>query len=113
MKYLKDNPASIVSFVGALLTLLAVYVPGLPQEAILGVVSALVLGGVKAQRIEDAKTEAALHQMSPFEAAALRQQALAEAEAGRQAATEETAGTRPIVTGVDLDTGSVSIRFPE
>ncbi|MFF7588639.1 hypothetical protein ACFZCK_14245 [Kitasatospora purpeofusca] len=113
MKYLKDNPASVVSFVGALLALLAVYIPGLPQEAILGVVSALVLGGVKAQQIEHSKTEAALHQMSPFEAAALAQQALAEAEAEHAAPAVTDTGTRPLVTGLDLDDGSASIRYTE
>ncbi|MFD0374678.1 hypothetical protein [Streptomyces sp. NPDC127112] len=56
MDYFKDNPAKAVPIAGAVLALIATYFPGIPQEAILAVVAALVGGGIYAQKQEDAKT---------------------------------------------------------
>ncbi|MET8684860.1 hypothetical protein ABZV77_11640 [Streptomyces sp. NPDC004732] len=65
MDLIKKNPALISSVVSAVLALLATYIPNLPNEAILGVVAALLAGGVGAQRVEDQKTDEALHEAPP------------------------------------------------
>ncbi|MFF3673579.1 hypothetical protein ACFYYS_06255 [Streptomyces sp. NPDC002120] len=73
MEAIKENPAKYLGIVGALLALAATYIPGLPTEAILAVVAALIGGGVAAQRVEDRKTDYAYDAM-PEDAPAIRRQ---------------------------------------
>lgn len=80
MEYFKDNPAKVLGVASALLALAAVYIPGLPQEAILAVVAVLIGGGLHAQKVEDQKTDEALMEATPDEAALERQMALLVAE---------------------------------
>ncbi|MFF4927376.1 hypothetical protein ACFY2H_00425 [Streptomyces griseofuscus] len=113
MEELKKNPAKVMGVATALLALAAVYIPGLPQEAILAVVAAVVLGGHKVQQIEDQKTEEALAETPELEGHE-RQLALllAENDALRQAsAPAKPSDTAPIrkVSEVDLDQGTYTL----
>ncbi|MEU3690561.1 hypothetical protein [Streptomyces narbonensis] len=106
---LKENPAKVLGLASALLALAAVYLPGLPQEAILGAVATCLFGGYQAQKIEDRKTEEALAETPELEGQE-RQIALllAENDALRK---QEPNDTHPLrkVSEVDLDTGTFSV----
>lgn len=52
----REHPARLYSIAAAAVTLVALYVPGLPQEAILGLVAALLGAGEVTQRVENSKT---------------------------------------------------------
>ncbi|MFE4257451.1 hypothetical protein [Streptomyces sp. NPDC056883] len=80
MVEIRNNPARYLGIVGALLALAATYIPGLPTEAILAVVAALIGGGVAAQKMEDGKTEEALMEATPDEMAMERQMNLLASE---------------------------------
>lgn len=80
MELIKKNPAQVMAVVTALLALAATYIPGLPQEAILAVVAAVIFGGYKVQRIEDVKTEEALDEPAPCTLGMERQMAVLAAE---------------------------------
>ncbi|MEV0443909.1 hypothetical protein AB0I84_02210 [Streptomyces spectabilis] len=112
MDELKKNPAKVMGVVAALLALAAVYIPGLPQEAILAVVAAVVVGGHQVQRFEDQKTEEALAETPELEGHE-RQLALllAENEALRAGTLTNTTATAPIrkVSEVDLDQGTYTL----
>ncbi len=57
MKYfIEKAPARWAAFVQALVALVAVYVDGLPQEAVLALIFAAAGLGEVAQKIEDSKT---------------------------------------------------------
>ncbi|MGW5735747.1 MULTISPECIES: hypothetical protein [Streptomyces] len=73
MEAFKANPAKAVSIVGAILALAATYIPGIPTEAILAVVAAILGGGVAAQKVEDKKTAEA-YEAVPEDIAGVRRQ---------------------------------------
>ncbi|MGW5531894.1 hypothetical protein [Streptomyces xanthochromogenes] len=112
MNELKKNPAKVMGVLTAVLALAAVYVPGLPQEAILAVVAAVLFGGHQVQRIEDQKTEEALAETPELEGHE-RQLALllAENEALRAGTLTKTTDTAPLrkVSEVDLDQGTYTL----
>lgn len=56
----QKSPASWAAVIQAVVALVAVYVPSLPQAAILALVTAVTGLGFVAQRVENGKTEAAL-----------------------------------------------------
>ncbi|MFD8789256.1 hypothetical protein [Streptomyces vinaceus] len=80
MEEIRNNPAKYLGIIGAVLALAATYIPGLPTEAILAVVAALIGGGVAAQKVEDGKTEEALMEATPDEMAMERQMNLLASE---------------------------------
>ncbi|MFF3672380.1 hypothetical protein ACFYYS_00190 [Streptomyces sp. NPDC002120] len=92
MEEIRNNPAKYLGIIGALLALAATYVPGLPTEAILAVVAALIGGGVAAQKVEDSKTEEALMEATPDEMAMERQMNLLASE---NAMLQEQQNERP------------------
>ncbi|MFE3579059.1 hypothetical protein [Streptomyces vinaceus] len=112
MNELKRNPAKVMGLVTAVLALAAVYIPGLPQEAILAVVAAVLFGGHQVQRIEDQKTEEALAETPELEGHE-RQLALllAENAALRAGPHQKPTDTAPIpkVSNVDLDQGTYTL----
>ncbi|RST07928.1 hypothetical protein EF910_05685 [Streptomyces sp. WAC07149] len=112
MHELKRNPAKVMGVVTAVLALAAVYIPGLPQEAILAVVAAVLFGGHQVQRIEDQKTEEALAETPELEGHE-RQLALllAENAALRAGTLPKAADTAPLlkVSGVDLEQGTCTL----
>ncbi|WP_424216361.1 hypothetical protein ACN20G_29935 (plasmid) [Streptomyces sp. BI20] len=87
----ENNPAKLMGIAGAILALIAVYVPGLPQESILAVVAALVGGGFYAQKKEDDKTDEAYEAIPDTVEAVNRQnelmRAMVAAENDRKAAS--------------------------
>ncbi|MEU3599680.1 hypothetical protein ABZ714_13280 [Streptomyces sp. NPDC006798] len=108
---LKATPAKTLGLVSALLALLAVYVPGLPQEAILGVVATALLGGYQAQKIEDRKTEEALEETPDLEGFDRQLLLLLEENAALRKPSPSSGSTQeiPKVTDVDLDTGTFQV----
>ncbi|RLV10243.1 hypothetical protein CTZ27_03220 [Streptomyces griseocarneus] len=56
IQFALTHPARIYAVASAALTLIAVYVPDIPQEAILTLVAALLGAGEVTQRIENGKT---------------------------------------------------------
>ncbi|GAA0455945.1 hypothetical protein ACFQ2B_26035 [Streptomyces stramineus] len=58
--FIRDHPARLYSVATAALTLVAMYVPDIPQEAILALVAAMLGVGEVTQRVENAKTAKAL-----------------------------------------------------
>lgn len=59
-KWFQKSPASWAAVIQAVVALVAVYVPTLPQAAILALITAVTGLGFAAQRVENGKTEAAL-----------------------------------------------------
>jgi predicted branched-subunit amino acid permease len=59
-KQFQKRPASWAAVIQAVVALVAVYVPTLPQAAVLALITAVTGLGFAAQRVEDGKTEAAL-----------------------------------------------------
>lgn len=57
----KKSPAAWAGIIQAALALVAVYVPGLPQEAVLAFIAAATGLSFQSQKIENQKTEAALY----------------------------------------------------
>ena len=60
MKWFQKSPASWAAVIQAAVALVAVYVPTLPQAAILALITAVTGLGFAAQHVENGKTEAAL-----------------------------------------------------
>ncbi|MFF3555316.1 hypothetical protein ACWD4V_15990 [Streptomyces tsukubensis] len=109
---LKTTPAKTLGLVSALLALLAVYVPGLPQEAILGVVATALFGGYRVQQIEDRKTEEALAEAPDLEGQE-RQLALLLSENAALRGTSRPSSTQeiPKIGELDLDTGTAQVTW--
>lgn len=57
--FFKKSPASWAAVIQAVVALVAVYVKDLPQEAVLGLITAVTGLGFAAQRVENMKTEEA------------------------------------------------------
>ncbi|WP_030372883.1 hypothetical protein [Streptomyces rimosus] len=57
--FAREHPARLYSVAASGLTLVAIYVPGLPQDALLALLAALLWGGDVVQRTENGKTLAA------------------------------------------------------
>ncbi|MEU5299701.1 hypothetical protein ACH4YO_08195 [Streptomyces noursei] len=105
----KENPAKALGLVSALLALLAVYIPGLPQEAILGVVATALFGGYQVQKVEDQKTEEALAETPELEGHERQLTLLlTENKALRKQAAPQVTDTHelPRIADVNLDTGT-------
>ncbi|MFJ7907491.1 hypothetical protein [Kitasatospora sp. NPDC096204] len=66
---------------GALVPLLTAWYPSIPWEALVAAAAALLGAGELAQRHEDSKTSAALHETSPLDEAARLQVELTKLEA--------------------------------
>lgn len=60
MKFFEKSPAAWAGVIQAAVTLAAVYIDGLPVEAVLGLIAAATGLSLGAQRVENQKTEVAL-----------------------------------------------------
>jgi hypothetical protein len=61
LPFLGKAPAAYAGLVQALVTLIAVYVPSLPQEVVLGLIAGATGLSFGAQKAENSKTIAALY----------------------------------------------------
>ncbi|MFJ5882682.1 hypothetical protein [Kitasatospora cineracea] len=79
-EFISKHGVRILAVVAALVPLLVTRLPGIPWEALAGLVAALLGAGEVAQRHEDSKTTEALHTTSPWDAAAAAQAEVTELE---------------------------------
>ncbi|MEU5382685.1 hypothetical protein [Kitasatospora cineracea] len=79
-EFISRHSVRILAVVAALVPLLVTRIPGIPWEALAGLVAALLGAGEVAQRHEDSKTVEALHTASPWDVAAAAQAELTELE---------------------------------
>ncbi|UFQ16426.1 MULTISPECIES: hypothetical protein [Streptomyces] len=77
MTFLRAHAVRIVAVLAALVPLLVVRFPEIDWYGLVAVVGALLGVGEVAQRVEDGKTRAALHETSPYDELAMLHQQLA------------------------------------
>ncbi|MGW2539305.1 hypothetical protein ACWC5I_00135 [Kitasatospora sp. NPDC001574] len=79
--FISTHAVRVVAAVAALVPLLMTWYPHIPWEALVAAAAALLGVGEIAQRAEDRKTLAALHETSPLDSAAWLQVELTKQEA--------------------------------
>ncbi|MGW1867960.1 hypothetical protein ACWCPS_20615 [Streptomyces mauvecolor] len=80
MEFLRTHSVRIVAALAALTPLLVARWPGIDWYALAAVAAALLGAGEVAQRVENSKTDEALHQTSPLDELAAIHMQLAERE---------------------------------